>query len=121
MLLFEYVNRYDAINLKVSERKRDGEMTISKEKYKCLKTMTNDLMNAEYFINNLGVETRIDFAGTEFRDIVNILKDVVTVCSNNSTILDDCAKFLASNPETKNDSDNFLSKYNLEGIYRIVN
>ena len=80
--------------------------------------MTNDLMKAEYFINNLGVETRVNPVGDRFRNIEDILKDIILVCNNNPTILDDCVDFLASNPETKNDSDNFLSKYNLEGIYR---
>lgn len=75
-------------------------MTVSKAEYKCLKTMTNDLMEAEYFINNLGVETRTDAEGDEFRRMKDILEDIVTVCNNNPTILDDCAKFLAGNPTT---------------------
>lgn len=93
-------------------------MEITRTKYNCLKMMTNDLMKAEYFINNLGVETRVNPVGDRFRNIEDILKDIILVCNNNPTILDDCVDFLASNPETKNDSDNFLSKYNLEGIYR---
>lgn len=80
--------------------------------------MANDLMKAEYYINSLGVETRVDSVGDRFRNIEDILKDIILVYNNNPTILDDCVNFLASNPETKNDSDNFLSKYNLEGIYR---
>lgn len=94
-------------------------MNVSKAKYNCLKTMTDDLMEAEYFINNLGVETRTDLAGDEFRPIVDILKDVVTVCNNNPTILDDCVEFLATNPTTSDDSNAFQSKYNLEGIYKV--
>ena len=94
-------------------------MIISKAKYNCLKLMTNDLMNAEYFINNLGVETRTDNIGRdEFRSIADILKDVVTVCNNNPTIIDDCVKFLETNPTTSDDSEEFLSKYNLEGIFK---
>ncbi len=93
-------------------------MKISTSKYNYLKIMTNDLMKAEYFVNNLGVETRVSSVGDNFRNIEDILKDIVLVCNNNPTILDDCVDFLASNPVTKNDSDNFLSKYNLEGIHR---
>lgn len=94
-------------------------MNVSKAEYNCLKTMTDDLMEAEYFINNLGVETRTNKEGDTFRNIIDILKDVVTVCNNNPTILDDCAKFLAGNPTTSDESDAFQSKYNLEGIYKI--
>lgn len=85
---------------KKREKRRIIKMTVSKAEYKCLKTMTNDLMEAEYFINNLGVETRTDAEGDEFRRMKDILEDIVTVCNNNPTILDDCAKFLAGNPTT---------------------
>lgn len=94
-------------------------MNVPKAEYKCLKTMTNDLMEMEYFINNLGVETRTDAEGDTFRNTVDILKDIATVCYNNPTILDDCAKFLATNPTTSDESDAFQSKYNLDGIYKI--
>lgn len=94
-------------------------MNTSKAKYECLKTMTNDLMEAEYFINNLGVETRTDAEGDSFRNTVDIIKDIVTVCNNNPTIFDDCVEFLAGNPITSDESDEFQSKYNLEGIYKI--
>lgn len=93
-------------------------MEISRSKYNCLKIMTNDLMKAEYFVNNLGVETRTNSIGDSFRNIEDILKDIILVCNNNPTILDDCVEFLASNPTTKEDSDKFLNKYNLEGIYK---
>ena len=46
-------------------------MNVSKAEYNCLKTMTDDLMEAEYFINNLGVETRTDEAGDEFRHMAD--------------------------------------------------
>lgn len=94
-------------------------MNVSKAKYNCLKTMTNDLMEAEYFINNLGVETRTNKDGDTFRDTIDILKDIVIVCNNNPTILDDCAEFLAGNPTTSDESDVFQSKYNLNGIYKV--
>lgn len=45
--------------------------------------MTNDLMKAEYFINNLGVETRVNSVGDNFRNIEDILKDIILVCNNN--------------------------------------
>lgn len=94
-------------------------MVVSKAEYNCLKTMTNDLMKAEYFINSLGVETRTDEEGGTFRNIMDILKDIVTVCNNNPTILEDCAKFLAGNPTTFDEFNEFQSRYNLEGIYKI--
>lgn len=94
-------------------------MNVSKAEYNCLKTMTNDLMEAEYFINNLGVETRTDKEGDTFRDTIDILKDIVTVCNNNPTILDDCAEFFAGNPTTSDESNVFQSKYNLNGIYKV--
>ncbi len=94
-------------------------MNVPKAEYECLKTMTDDLMESEYFINNIGVETRTDAAGNTFRNTIDILKDIVTVCNNNPTILDDCAKFLAGNPTTGDESDVFQSKYNLTGIYKI--
>lgn len=94
-------------------------MNVSKAEYECLKLMTDDLMEAEYFINNLGVETRTDEVGDEFRNIVDILKDIVTVCNNNPTILDDCVEFLATDPQFDYEADEFQSKYNLEGIYKI--
>ncbi len=92
---------------------------VSKEKYNCLKTMTNDLMEAEYFINNLGIETRTDAKGNEFRNMKDILEDIVTVCNNNPTILDDCAKFLAINTSISDGNEEFLNKYNLKGIFKI--
>lgn len=76
-------------------------------------------MEAEYFINNLGVETRTDVKGNEFRQMIDILKDVINVCNNNPTILDDCVGVLATNPTTSDDIDTFQSKYNLEGIYKV--
>lgn len=45
-------------------------MNVSKAEYNCLKTMTNDLMEAEYFINTLGVETRTDEEGDTFRNTI---------------------------------------------------
>ena len=94
-------------------------MNVSKVEYNCLKTMTNDLIEAEYFINILGVETRTNEAGDEFRHMADIIKDIVTVCNNNPTIIDDCIAFLATNPSTSVESDAFQSKYNLDGIYKI--
>lgn len=94
-------------------------MTVSKTEYNCLKTMTNDLMEAEYFINNLGVETRTDAEGDSFRNIKEIIEDIIIVCNNNPTILSDCEEFLSSNPTTSDESEMFLKKYNLEGIYKI--
>ena len=94
-------------------------MNVSKAEYNCLRTMTNDLMKTEYFINNLGVETRTDEDGDTFRNTMDVIKDIVTVCNNNPTILEDCAEFLAGNPTTSDESDEFLSKYNLDGIYKI--
>jgi hypothetical protein len=97
-------------------KKEKKKMNVSKAKYNCLKTMTNDLMEAEYFINNLGIETRTGLGNDEFRPIVDVLKDIAIVYKNNPTILEDCAKFLAGNPSTSDESDEFLSHYNLEGI-----
>lgn len=94
-------------------------MVVSKDEYNCLKTMTDDLMEVEYFINNLGVKTRSDLDDDKFRPMIDIFKDIVTVCSNNPTILDDCAKFSAGNPLTSDESELFLSKYNLDGIHKI--
>lgn len=94
-------------------------MIVSKAKYNCLKTMTDDLMRAEYFINSLGVETRTNLDGDTFRNTVDVLEDIITVCNNNPTILDDCAKFLAGNPTTSDESDEFLNKYNLKDIYKV--
>ena len=94
-------------------------MNVSKVEYNCLKTMTNDLIEAEYFINILGVETHTNEAGDEFRHMADIIKDIVTVCNNNPTIINDCIAFLATNPSTSDEFDAFQSKYNLNGIYKI--
>jgi len=96
-------------------------MIISKEKYICLKSMTNDLMKAEYFINILGIETRTDAKGDTFRNIGEILRDVVVVCNNNPTILNDCEEFFKTNPSNLEEIDRFLKNYNLDGIYKITN
>lgn len=88
-------------------------MNVSKAEYEVLNNMTNDLMRAEEFINNLGVETRQGECDDEFRPINEILKDVVTVANNNPTIIKDTT----GKPfDTSDESDEFLSKYNLSGI-----
>ena len=111
--------RIDFLIRNVHRKKENEKMNVSKAEYSCLKTMTDDLMEAEYFINNLGVETRTDEAGDKFRHMADIIKDIVTVCNNNPTIIDDCVVFLATNPSTSDESDAFQSKYNLNGIYKI--
>lgn len=75
-------------------------MSISKAEYKMSKLMTNDLMEAEYFINNLGVATRRSDDDDKLRAITDIIRDISTVCSNNPTIIDDVSKLLAGNPTT---------------------
>lgn len=89
-------------------------MNIHKAKYNCLKTMTNDLMKAEYFINNIGIETRCGKADDESRPIIDVLKDIVQVCNGNPTILDDCAFFLKTNPSTSDEQEEFLSHYKFD-------
>lgn len=104
---------------KIKSHKENNNVKVSKSEYNCLKTMTNDLMSFEYFINNLGIETRTDKIGDEFRNAIDIIKDIVTVYNNNPTILKDCEEFLSKNPSTSDECDKFLSKYNLNGIYKI--
>ena len=94
-------------------------VSVAKRDYDVLKTMTDDLMKAEYFINEMGVETRTDLSGDEFRPIQDILKDIVTVVNNNPSILDDCVVYLSTNPTTSDDTKEFQSKYNLDGIFKI--
>lgn len=94
-------------------------MVISKAEYNCLKLMTTDLMNAEYFVNTLGVETRTDKEGDSFRNIKDILKDITFIVSKNPTILEDCEKFLETNPTTSNESQEFLSHYDIEGVFKL--
>lgn len=88
-------------------------MFVGKAEYNCLKTMTDDLMSAEEFINNIGVETRQGDGGDEFRHIYDILKDVVTVVNNNPTIIDDA---IGKQFDTCDESNEFLDQYNLDGI-----
>lgn len=75
-------------------------MYIRKAEYEVKKTMANDLLEAEYFINNLGVATRNPDYDDEFRAMPDIIHDIVTVCNSNPTIIDDVSKFLAGNPIT---------------------
>ena len=93
-------------------------MNVSKAEYNCLKLMTDDLMRAEEYINNLGIATRKPDNDDEFRNMYDVLSDVVTVWNNNPTIGKDVEEFLASNPETCDESEEFLSHYNLDGIMR---
>lgn len=93
-------------------------MNVSKVEYKCLKLMTDDLMKAEEYINTLGVKTRKPDNDNEFRSMHDILKDIVTVWNNNPTIGKDVEEFLTEKPETSDESEEFLSHYNLEGIVR---
>lgn len=93
-------------------------MYIRKANYEVNKTMANDLLEAECFINNMGVATRSFSNDDEFRTMSNIIHDIVTVCNNNPTIIDDVSKFLAKNPTTSDESDEFLKNYNLEGVGR---
>ena len=102
----------------MSAKEKKINMNISKTEYKVNKLMTKDLLDAEYFINNLGVETRNTNNDDEFRTMSDIIHDVVIVCNNNPTIIDDVTKFLAGNPTTSDESDEFLKNYNLEGIGR---
>lgn len=94
-------------------------MEISKAKYDCLRQMTDDLMEAEYFVNTIGIETRTNKNGDKFRKMKDILQDVALVVSNNPTILEDCEKFLQTNPTSSDETDEFLSPYNLEGIFKL--
>lgn len=80
-------------------------MSISEAEYKVNKLMTNDLMEAEYFISNLGVATRRSDDDDKFRGTTDIIRDIFTVCSNNPTITDDVSKFLAGNPTTSEESN----------------
>lgn len=50
-----YLNKW--LN-KTQPHKNNDTINVSKSKYNCLKTMTNDLMNFEYFVNNLGGENK---------------------------------------------------------------
>lgn len=93
-------------------------MYIRKADYEVKKTMVNDLLEVEYFINNMGVATRNFSNDDEFRTMPNIIHDIVTVCNNNPTIIDDVSKFLTKNPTTSDESDELLKNYNLEGIVR---
>ena len=91
---------------------------ISKDEYDCIKTMTNDLLKAEEYINTLGVATRNPDNDDEFRTMHDVLKDVVTVWNNNPTIRKDIEKFLSENHMTSDESEEFLRHYNLDGITR---
>lgn len=93
-------------------------MNISKAEYEVKTTMTNDLLKAEEYINSLGVATRKPDNDDEFRSMHDVLNDVVIVWNNNPTIGKDVEKFLASNPETCDESEEFLSHYNLDGVMR---
>ena len=92
-------------------------MNISKTKYRVLKTMTDDLLKAEEFVNEIGVETRfnVETGGDEFRPIQDILKDIVILVNNNPTIIDDAVE---QSFDTIEKIDEFLSKYNLNDIER---
>jgi hypothetical protein len=87
-------------------------MNISETKYNCLKIMTNDLMRFEEFINDLGVETRTDKAGDDFRNIADIINDIVIICNNNPTILNECKESISKKHNTSYQIDEFQSKYN---------
>ncbi|WP_143322808.1 hypothetical protein [Clostridium sp. HBUAS56010] len=91
-------------------------MNISKAKYNMLNTMTNDFMNFEEVINNIGVETRFGAGGDNIRPWQDILNDVVTVINKNPSILEDslCKDFTAGD-----EVEEFLSHYNLSGITRV--
>ena len=83
--------------------------------------MLTDSMKAEYFINILGVETRPDVSGDIFKNIKDIFRDIIIVCKNNPIIPNDCDDFLKRNSETLDEIEESLGKYNLEGIYKIIN
>lgn len=93
-------------------------MNIRKAEYDCLTVMTNDLLEAEAYINTLGVATRNPKNDDEFRSMYDVLSDIVTVWNNNPTIGKDVEEFLAGNPETSDELDEFLNHYNLDGIMR---
>lgn len=101
----------------MESRKRD-KMNVSKAEYEVKTAMTNDLLKAEEYINSLGVETRKPDNDDEFRSMYDVLSDIVTVWNNNPTIGKDVEEFLAGNPETSDELDEFLSHYNLDGIMR---
>lgn len=88
-------------------------MDVSKCEYKMLKTMVDDLMNAESFINCIGVETRIGVPKDEFRPIYEILKDIVILVNNNPTIIDDA---IGKSFDTTDEMEEFISRYNLDGV-----
>lgn len=98
--------------------RKGDKMNVSKAEYEVKTTMTNDLLKAEEYINSLGVETRKPDNDDEFRSMYDVLSDIVTVWNNNPTIGKDVEEFLAGNPETSDELDEFLSHYNLDGIMR---
>lgn len=91
-------------------------MFIRKDKYKMLNTMTNDLMKAEEYINTLGVATREPNNDDEFRNMYDILEDILTVMKNNPTINRDVKVFLKKENTTTDDLMCFQIKYDLTGI-----
>lgn len=100
------------------EIEKGDKMNVSKAEYEVKTTMTNDLLKAEEYINSLGVETRKPDNNDKFRSMYDMLSDIVTVWNNNPTIGKDVEEFLAGNPETSDELDEFLSHYNLDGIMR---
>lgn len=52
-------------------------------------------------------------------NIKDILKDITFIVSKNPTILEDCEKFLETNPTTSNESQEFLSHYDIEGVFKL--
>lgn len=100
------------------ESRKEIKMNVSKAEYEVKTTMTNDLLKAEEYINSLGVETRKPDNNDKFRSMYDVLSDIVIVWNNNPTIGKDVAEFLASNSKTCDESEEFLSHYNLDGIMR---
>ncbi len=98
--------------------KKGDKMNVSKAEYEVKTTMANDLLKAEEYINSLGVETRKPDNDDKFRSMYDVLSDIVTVWNNNPTIGKDIEAFLAGDPETSDELDEFLSHYNLNGIMR---
>ena len=86
----------------------------------CSEELFKELMSFDYFIMCMGVETHTDEYGDKYRPIQDIVKDIVTVCNNNPTIIDECVEFAKENPCFDHDKfKEFYSKHNLDGIYKI--
>lgn len=81
--------------------------------YRCLKTMSNDLLKLEGCINSIGIETRTGEDLDNFRNFYDILADVAKVIRNNPMLLEDVKiKSFA----TLDEEVDFLRKYDLSGV-----